>query len=73
MRLRSDIEQIETIARGHGIREYARLVEQFGGRNWQKCKGVATIEVDGYTGLAEVHWYQCSGVGKIKMKVKRWL
>lgn len=60
-------------ARGHGIREYARLVDQFGGRNWKKCKGVAMIEAGGQQGLAEVHWYECSNIGKVKLKVKRWL
>lgn len=73
MKVLGAIEQTEVMARGHGIREFARLVEAFGGRNWQKCKGIATVEANGYTGSAEVHWYQCSGVGKVKMKVKRWL
>lgn len=67
------ISEIETIARGYGIREYGRLVKDFGGRNWRKCKGVATVRGDDYTGLAEVHWYECVGVGRVKMKVKRWL
>ncbi len=73
MNLLSEIRNVEVIARGHGIREYARLVDQFGGRNWKKCKGVATIEVGGVAGLAEVHWYECSNVGRVKLKVKRWL
>lgn len=73
MRLIGKISDIEVIARGHGIREYARLVDQFGGRNWKKCKGVAMIETGGQEGLAEIHWYECSNVGKVKLKVKRWL
>ena len=73
MKVLGPIERIETIAQGREIREYARLVEQFGGRNWKKCKGIATIEVNGDTGLAEVHWYECHGIGKVKMKVKLWL
>ncbi|MCL4525754.1 MAG: hypothetical protein M1492_04520 [Gammaproteobacteria bacterium] len=28
---------------------------------------------DGTQALAEVHWYAAYGIGKVKMKVKRWL
>ena len=28
---------------------------------------------DGTQALAEVHWYEAHGIGKVKMKVKRWL
>ncbi len=73
MRLRSPIQAVEVIAQGRGIREYAWLVEQFGGRNWKKPKGHAIMEEAGQMGPAELHWYQCHGVGKVKMKVKRWL
>ena len=73
MKLLGQIDRVETIAQGRGIREYAGLVGRFGGRNWKKCKGIATVEFDGVSGLAEVHWYECHGVGKVKMKVKRWL
>jgi hypothetical protein len=31
------------------------------------------IEAGGQQGLAEVHWYECSNIGKVKLKVKRWL
>lgn len=31
------------------------------------------VEWEGAPGMAEVHWYECHGVGKVKMKVKRWL
>ena len=73
MKLRGPITRIETIAQGHGIREYARLVERFGGRHWRKCTGAAQVEWEGVAGTAEVHWYECHGIGKVKMKVKRWL
>ena len=73
MKLVSPIVRMETIAQGRGIREYARLVERFGGRNWKKRKGIATVGVDGNSGRAEIHWHECHGIGKVKMKVKRWL
>lgn len=28
---------------------------------------------DGTTAPAEIHWYEAHGIGKVKMKVKRWL
>jgi ClpP class serine protease len=73
MEIIGNIVDIETIAKGRGIREYANLVTNFGGKNWLKRKGITTVEIDGVSALAEVHWYECHGIGKVKMKVKRWL
>ncbi|HQD65187.1 MAG TPA: hypothetical protein PLJ16_08160 [Casimicrobium huifangae] len=73
MKLVGTIESVETIAKGRGIREYAQLVTRFGGKNWVKRKGIALVEIDSQTGRAEVHWYECHGIGKVKMKVKHWL
>ena len=73
MKILGAIENIETIAKGRGIREYAQLVVQYGGKNWMKRKGTAIVELGGQTARAEVHWYECHGVGKVKMKVKHWL
>jgi hypothetical protein len=73
MKLPGPIREVETIAQGLAIREYARLVEQFGGRHWKKCKGQAQVAAMGRKALAEVHWYECQGFGRVKMKVKRWL
>jgi hypothetical protein len=73
VRIIGDITEPETIAKGRGIREYASLVTNFGGKNWIKRKGIATVEIDGTVGRAEVHWYECHGLGKVKMKVKKWL
>ena len=73
MRIIGGIDDTETIAKGRGIREYAQLVIRFGGKNWVKRKGVAIVEIERQTGRAEVHWYECHGVGKVKMKLKAWL
>lgn len=70
----SPIENIERIARKFSIDELDLLRKNFGGENWRKLKGEAFIEL--YTGeirLAELHWYECHGIGKRKMKVKRLL
>ena len=36
-------------------------------------KGVAKIEFHGERRIAEVHWYEAHGVGRVLMKVKRFL
>jgi hypothetical protein len=69
-----EIRSIETIAEGSGIRELPALREQFGAGFWWKKKGIAQIAIaNGPSGLAELHWYECHGIGKVKLKVKRWL
>jgi hypothetical protein len=37
-------------------------------------KGVATVRLsDGRIRLAEVHWFEAHGIGKRKMRIKRYL
>jgi hypothetical protein len=51
-----------------------RLKREHGGRDWRKLKGVAKVElIDGSIRLAELHWYECHGVGKREIKIKRLL
>lgn len=70
----SPIANVEMIARGSSIRELRSLQDKFGGRNWRKLKGEAQIELlDGSIRLAELHWYECHGIGKKKIKIKRFL
>ena len=67
----SEIADVETIARGTGVRDRARLRKQYGGGKWRKLKGVARARlVDGTTHLAEVHWYEAYGIGKKEFKLK---
>jgi hypothetical protein len=69
-----DISEIETIATGHGIQRLAFLRDRYGGRNWRKRKGIATVRLaSGSIRLAEVHWYEAHGVGRTGMKIKRFL
>ena len=68
------IGDIETIAVGRSIRELTALQARFGRGRWRKLKGVATVSLhDGTMRLAEVHWYEAHGVGKVRMKIKRYL
>ena len=69
-----DISQVETIAKGRGIRSLARLRAAFGGSNWRKMKGVATVELEsGHMRRAEIHWYEAHGIGRKWLKIKRFL
>ena len=68
-----DIEQIETIAKGTEVRDRARLRRAYGGRQWRKCKGVARVRLlaNRMVRLAEVHWYEAHGIGRVEFKIKR--
>ncbi|MFN0107838.1 MAG: hypothetical protein ACKVZH_03220 [Blastocatellia bacterium] len=70
----SDITSIETIAVGKKIRDLARLQEQFGKGRWRKLKGIGSVRFkNGRVRQVELHWYEAHGIGKRKMKVKRYL
>jgi hypothetical protein len=63
-----------TIAVGGRIRGLRRLVAAHGKGRWRKMAGVALIRrLDGSTRLAELHWYEATGIGRRKMKVKHYL
>jgi hypothetical protein len=69
-----EISEIEAIAAGRGIRRIRFLRKRFGGRNWRKVKGIATVRLaDGSIRRAEVHWYEAHGVGRRVWKIKRFL
>jgi hypothetical protein len=70
----SDIEDVETIAVGGAIRDIMRLRRQFGPGKWCKLKGVALVRIpNGDLRRAEIHWYEAHGVGRKKMKIKKFL
>jgi len=69
-----EIANVETIAQGSGIRDISLLRKQYGLGNWRKKKGIARVKLpDGSMAMAEVHWYEAHGIGKVKIKVKEWL
>ena len=68
------IRNIETIAVGGRIREIHRLRKQYGPGRWRKLKGFAYVRLtNGNIREAEVHWYEAHGVGRRKVKIKRFL
>ena len=69
-----ELSDIERIARGPSVRERARLRKQFGAGRWRKLKGVATVRLaNGRIRTVELHWYEAHGIGKRKLKIKRYL
>lgn len=69
-----EITDIERIAVGSSIRDLARLRKQFGAGRWRKLKGIATVRLaNGRIRKVELHWYEAHGIGKKKLKIKRYL
>ena len=69
-----EISEVETFAKGSGIREIARLRRAYGGARWRKRKGIARIRLaDGSIHLAELHWYEAAGIGRKEFKIKHLL
>jgi len=69
-----EITEIETIAKGPGIREISRLRKLYGYGNWKKMKGRAHIQLSsGRIRFAELHWYEAHGIGRKEIKRKRYL
>lgn len=68
------IEDVETIAVGGRSREIMRLRRQYGSGRWRKLKGIARVPLTtGHVRRAEVHGYEAHGIGRRKMKIKRFL
>jgi hypothetical protein len=68
------IREAETIAIGREIRELRQLQARFGRGRWRKRKGLANVSLPGGTiRIAEIHWYEAHGIGKVRIKIKRYL
>ncbi|OQY85054.1 MAG: hypothetical protein B6D40_04290 [Anaerolineae bacterium UTCFX3] len=69
-----DITEIETIASGGGIRILPLLRKRYGAGRWRKLKGIATVRFsNGDVRPAELHWFEAHGIGKRKMRIKKFL
>ena len=67
----SELMNIETFASGRGIRNLKLLNKKYGFANWRKRKGIAIIRLqDGRECIAELHWYEASGLGRKEIKIK---
>lgn len=69
-----ELKSVETFAVGRAIRELERLKKHYGKGRWRKRKGIARVKLrDGTLHLAELHWYEATGVGNKEFKIKRYL
>jgi hypothetical protein len=67
-----EITYAKTFAAGSGIREITRLRKLYGKGRWRKRTAIARIRLDdGSVFLAEIHWYEATGIGKRELKIKR--
>lgn len=70
--LRGEISEVEVIASGNRIRVLTWLRRLYGAGRWRKLKGIGLVELPGgEVVLAELHWYEAHGVGRVDMKIKR--
>ena len=68
------ISKVETIAVNRGIRILPVLRKRYGAGRWRKLKGIAQVRLDdGTIRLAEIHWFEAHGIGKRKIRIKRYL
>lgn len=68
------ITQVETFAVGARIREISRLRKFYGTGRWRKPKSLAKVRLsNGSIHLAEIHWYEATGMGRKEYKIKRLL
>ena len=73
-RILSVLADVQTIATGTAIRELPRLRRRYGPGRWRKRKGTAQVELaGGVIRLAEVHWYEATGIGRREFKIKHYL
>jgi hypothetical protein len=69
-----EINGIQTIATGSGIRERGRLRKRYGRGRWRKRKGFAEIRLpSGDIVRAELHRYEATGIGRREMKIKTFI
>jgi hypothetical protein len=70
----SEIEAIETIAVGSGVRVRSFLRRVYGDGRWRKRKGIATVRLaNGNLRRVELHWYEAHGIGRRDIKIKKYV
>ena len=73
-KIAGDLHKVEIIAVGRQIRELPIQQKRFGRGRWRKLKGVVNVALgNGEIRLAEVHWYEAHGIGRVRMKIKKYL
>jgi hypothetical protein len=64
------IARSRVIAKGRGIRDLKRLIQDYGGKSsmWTK-KSSPPVEIEG--DVYEYHWYEHHGIGRFEVKMKK--
>lgn len=66
-----EIEHVETIAVGAGVRVRALLSKVHGRGRWRKRKGIAQVRLPGgAVRRVELPWYEAHGIGRRDFKIK---
>ena len=76
----STVTGVKVIAAGDKIRDVQRLInenllpngEKTQAQDWYKCRGTAVVTNGTEEKIKEIHWYQCTNIGKIEFKIKEW-
>jgi len=69
-----DIDAIEVIAAGRRLRQLNELRRRYVKGRWRKLEGIALLRLPGgEVRKAEVHWYEAHGIGRRRIKIKRFL
>lgn len=70
----TEIQHVEIIATSSSIRILKSLQKQYGKGRWRKLKGTARVRLsNNEIRIAELHWFEAHGIGKKKMRIKRFL
>ncbi|HRG75358.1 MAG TPA: hypothetical protein PLX69_12435 [Leptospiraceae bacterium] len=65
-----EIKKIRLIADKKRIRILQYLIESYGKGNWKKLSGEAAVEDEnGERFIAEVHYYEAPGIGRVDFKI----
>lgn len=69
-----EITDVESVAIGNRIRILSLLRKRYGRGRWRKLKGEAAGRLaDGQVSRAELRWFEAHGIGKRKLRIKRFL
>lgn len=69
-----EIEAIQTIAIGVGVKVRPLLRRMYGRGRWRKRKGIGTVRLpNGNIRRVELHWYEAHGIGRRDIKIKNYL
>ncbi len=67
-----EIDEIEIIALGHGVKIRRLLERTYGKGRWRKMKGNAMVRLaNGVVVKVELHWFEAHGIGRKDFKIKR--